>query len=497
MELSSAECESSVTFEPRRRGGFGSDASRVLVDLQPVADVFALLIAAYASIVIYGAWTHKPMETLRVFESSALTLAVLAPFVLFDQQLNQMGSRASTRLIIRRTMIRFLRLAGVALALGFATRSTDILPRMLAMLWFACGLILVTGSRVGLAKQLQVLEHRGMFKDSVAVVGSGPIADRVIRTLQQTASRSVEIVGVFDDRRHGGGSGRTTTGLHIPVGTIEDLIKLGQLRKIDWVLLAMPNTAENRLNTIVHSLKALAVSVGLCPENIGMSLPYRMINYLGDGFPVTLLADRPIRNWNAVLKSAEDLVLGGLLTLLLFPLMVIVAVAIRLDSPGPILYRQRRHAANNSEFEVLKFRTMRWNPDSDKGILKQTGVDDDRVTRVGRFLRKSSLDELPQLINVLRGDMSLVGPRPHAVNMRTEERLGHEIIEAYPHRHRVRPGMTGWAQVCGSRGATETIEQLRRRVQLDIHYIENWSILFDVKILIMTAWVVLRGTNAR
>jgi lipopolysaccharide/colanic/teichoic acid biosynthesis glycosyltransferase len=129
--------------------------------------------------------------------------------------------------------------------------------------------------------------------------------------------------------------------------------------------------------------------------------------------------------------------------------------------------------------------------------LKQTSLHDKRITPLGRILRKSSLDELPQLFNVLRGEMSLVGPRPHAINMRTEERLGHEIIDAYPHRHRVKPGMTGWAQVNGSRGATETREQLRRRVELDLEYVENWSPLFDLKILVMTFWVVLRGTNAR
>ena len=194
----------------------------------------------------------------------------------------------------------------------------------------------------------------------------------------------------------------------------------------------------------------------------------------------------------------EDWLLGGLIILLLSPLLAVVALLVRIDSPGPILFKQRRHAANNREFFIYKFRTMRWQPEVQSGAeaLIQTARDDNRITRLGSFLRKTSIDELPQLFNVLRGEMSLVGPRPHAVNMRTEERLGHEIVDTYAHRHRVKPGITGWSQVNGSRGATNTVEQLRRRVELDIYYVENWSLYLDLKILAMTFVTVLWGRNA-
>jgi lipopolysaccharide/colanic/teichoic acid biosynthesis glycosyltransferase len=212
--------------------------------------------------------------------------------------------------------------------------------------------------------------------------------------------------------------------------------------------------------------------------------------------PVTLLADRPIKRWSAVFKTGADRVLAAVITLLLLPLLAGIALAIRLDSPGPALFTQRRHGFNNGEFDIYKFRTMRVAGADAGAALQQTVRGDPRVTRVGRFLRKWSLDELPQLFNVLGGSMSLVGPRPHAVNMRTEQRLGHEITDAYPHRHRVRPGITGWAQINGARGATDTVEQLQRRITLDLHYIENWSPLLDVKILVLTFREVLRATNA-
>jgi len=229
---------------------------------------------------------------------------------------------------------------------------------------------------------------------------------------------------------------------------------------------------------------------------VGLTVPYRTIDYVGDSVPVSLLADRPIKRWDAVTKAAEDFLIGGIVTVLLLPVLAVIALVIKLNSPGPIIFKQRRHAVDNREFDIYKFRTMRWNPAAATENLKQTSRHDDRVTRVGRFLRASSLDELPQLFNVLKGDMSLVGPRPHAVDMRTEDRLGSEITDMYAHRHRVKPGITGWSQVNGARGATDTTAQLRRRVELDLHYIENWSLLLDLKILALTTREVLKRTNA-
>lgn len=235
-----------------------------------------------------------------------------------------------------------------------------------------------------------------------------------------------------------------------------------------------------------------------------MALPLLLLGRLiaGPGGPLAdapslRLANAPITYRQRALKAALDRVLGSVLLLLLLPLLVAIALAIRLDSPGPILFRQRRHGYRSCEFEILKFRTMRIEPLPVAGArLQQTRPGDDRVSRVGRVLRKYSLDELPQLINVLQGSMSLVGPRPHAVNMRTENRLGEQIVDDYLSRHRLLPGMTGLSQVSGLRGATDTADQLRRRVELDLHYVEHWSLLLDLKILLLTFRAVMKTTNA-
>ena len=211
--------------------------------------------------------------------------------------------------------------------------------------------------------------------------------------------------------------------------------------------------------------------------------------------PVSLLA-RGLRDpLRIFVKASEDLLLGLILLLLFAPLMLLIALAIKLDSKGPVFFMQKRHGLKNSEFEIFKFRSMRTDM-VDFDCARQTSRDDPRTTRVGRFLRRSSLDELPQLINVLRGEMSLVGPRPHAINMRTQQRLCHEIVPNYANRHRVKPGMTGWAQINGCRGPTDTEEQLVRRVEFDIAYIERLSLLFDLQILFLTIFHLASPKNA-
>jgi Undecaprenyl-phosphate glucose phosphotransferase len=415
--------------------------------------------------------------------------AVLAALVLHDRRLGVRARRGRIAAILRRYASGFLAFASAAFVIALASNTFAGLPRGWMAACLGVSLLLTSISRVLVVRKIRLLERDGVLTETIAVVGAGALADRLIHHLHETRRGAIEILGVYDDAPAGGG----TTGA---AGTIADLIELAKTRSIDWIVLTVRGTAEDTLPDVVQRLEALAVPVGLCPENIGLELPWRNVDYVGDGVPVMLLADRPIRRWNAVIKSLEDIVLGGLITLVLLPVLAIVALAIKIDSRGPVIFKQRRHTFNNREFEVYKFRTMHWAPAGAGGELKQTARNDDRVTRVGRFLRASSIDELPQLFNVLQGDMSLVGPRPHAVNMRTENRLGWEITDEYAHRHRVKPGMTGWSQVNGCRGATDTVAQLRRRVELDLYYVENWSLAFDLRILVLTVREVLKGTNA-
>ncbi|GAC1621773.1 MAG: undecaprenyl-phosphate glucose phosphotransferase [Nevskia sp.] len=465
-------------------------------DMLPLWDVAMMLLTPFIANYVYAALftaSNFDVTTWKDYEKQALAAAIIVPFILGDRRFGTEPARRQTPILVRDHVTRFLKFAGVVLAVGFSTRTIDTLPRAWAGIWLGLSFFFTIAARLLLAQHLRHLEQRGVLTQTIAVVGAGPIADRLIRYLLQNQRGTIELLGVFDDR-----GSRNDGRMFIPKGNVSDLLELGKTRMIDWILVALPSTADDRVLEIVHTLKTLAVPVGLCPESVGLKLPNQVINYVGGRLPVMMLADRPIRHWDAVIKWFEDLVLGTLIALPLLPLLGIVALLIKLDSPGPVLFRQRRHAWNNSEFYIYKFRTMRWEPDSgaSAGVIRQTARDDGRITRLGRFLRKSSIDELPQLFNVLRGEMSLVGPRPHAVDMRTEAQLGHEIVDTYAHRHRVKPGITGWSQVNGSRGATETVEQLRRRVELDIYYVENWSLYLDIKILFMTFVTVICGKNA-
>jgi lipopolysaccharide/colanic/teichoic acid biosynthesis glycosyltransferase len=259
---------------------------------------------------------------------------------------------------------------------------------------------------------------------------------------------------------------------------------------LGWLLLAWSMTLLWRLFAAAQ-LGRRAGATGA--KGLG---PRPVLQEVGGYLKVEMRAERPIARANAWLKAAEDTLLGGLATLLLLPLLALIAVAIKLDSPGPVLFTQRRHGLNNDEFDIFKFRSMRSTEGGAHQPLQQTLRGDSRVTRVGRFLRASSLDELPQLLNVLLGQMSLVGPRPHAIDMRTQDLLGPEIAPDYAHRHRVKPGITGWAQVNGARGATHTTGELARRIELDLDYIAHWSLGLDLKIMLMTVRTVIGARNA-
>ncbi len=476
------------------RKKLGRDFVSIAVDFLALWDFVSIVIAGFLSNLAYGQFFAPPNFDTHLWNSfgpHVLIGAFIAPFVLLDRSLLTNEAQSRDSIIVRTIARRFFIYAAVMLALGFATRAIDNLPRAWGVLWMTGGFSLALGSRLLLAQQLRMLERKGILRESIAIVGAGPVADRLIRYLHDVKPGGIEIVGVFDDRnkRQSGNATEAT-------GTVSELVEIGKTRPIDWILVTFPCSAETRLLAVTHQLKTLAVAVALCPQQVGLKVPYHGLDYVSDDLPVRLLADRPLRRWNAVMKWLEDLLLGGLITLPLLPVLGLIAIAIKLDSPGPIIFRQRRHGWNNQEFDVFKFRSMRWEPNASAGELRQTARDDDRITKLGRFLRRSSLDELPQLFNVLRGDMSLVGPRPHAVNMKTGDQLGHEIIEVYAHRHRVKPGITGWAQVNGFRGATDTADHLRKRVELDIHYVENWSLLYDVKILFMTFIHVIKGKNA-
>jgi len=260
------------------------------------------------------------------------------------------------------------------------------------------------------------------------------------------------------------------------------------------VIVALPLDAEDRLKAIFWKLKGIATDLRLSAEPIAERFQVRGTSHIGT-VPMLAIADRPLRHWGAFAKWIEDKILSAFLVTLLSPLMAVSALLIKLESQGPIFFIQERFGLNNDVIKVLKFRTMCADR-CDKSGAQRTVKNDPRVTRVGRVLRSLSIDELPQLINVLRGDMSLVGPRAQAVAMKAGDRLYCDAVEQYLHRHRVKPGITGWAQVNGLRGEVDALEKARARVSLDLYYIDHWSLWLDLKILLKTIGVLTSRDNA-
>jgi Undecaprenyl-phosphate glucose phosphotransferase len=326
----------------------------------------------------------------------------------------------------------------------------------------------------------------------VAIVGSGEPAQRLVNWLEANARDVVQVVGLFDDRR---GRGQDRVGLsHLICGTTDDLIEYYRHAPLDKIIIALPHHAEERLLAILQRVKQLPVDIALAPDLVGFRVPDSATAEMA-GLQMRSLAQRPLRASQRFIKDLFDRALAGLLLLLLAPLMLAVALGVRLSSAGPIFFRQERHGLGNRVFHVLKFRTMRAEM-HDLGGRRQTERNDPRVTFFGAILRRTSLDELPQLINVLKGDMSLVGPRPLPLQMRVDDRLNYEIVAEYAFRHRVKPGITGLAQVKGHRGPVSSAEALRSRIACDLYYIDHWSLWLDLKILAMTSAVCVLGKNA-
>jgi len=323
------------------------------------------------------------------------------------------------------------------------------------------------------------------FVRNVAVVGAGVHGERLLELIKRRKDPWTRIVGLFDDRRSRLPS--TVAGYSVE-GTVDQLISIARNTQIDEILVALPWGAESRLLRILDQLKVIPANVHLAPDVIGHHFLNGGFTRL-DGVPVYSVFSRPISGWGALLKRTEDLVLGLMILAIAAPVMLLCAIAVKLDSPGPILFRQRRFGYNNNLIGVYKFRSM-YHHMRDENASRLATQQDPRITRVGAFLRRTSLDELPQLFNVILGDMSLVGPRPHAVQAKAAGKLYQEVVREYAVRHRVKPGITGWAQVMGWRGETDTEEKIVKRVACDLHYLENWSLFLDIEILFRTIFAV-------
>lgn len=355
--------------------------------------------------------------------------------------------------------------------------------------WWATGSTALLLNRFFAERARRHLLACGHLNESIAVFGAGEPAQRMIPMLRRC--EGVEIIGVFDDRRSRvpGEVG----GVHV-IGGATELAVMAQALRIDRIVIALPFAALDRIRQIAKIMYALPLRIDVALDTGPYKVDFRRGRRMGD---VLLLEmhDRPIAEWRYLMKACEDKILSIAALLVAAPLMVAIGALIKLDSPGPVFFRQPRYGYGGRIFEVLKFRTM-YSSQADALGEQLTRPHDPRVTRVGRWLRRSSLDELPQFINVLQGDMSMVGPRPHPLRAKAADILYEEVLDRYALRHRVKPGITGWAQVQGWRGETKTLAQLQSRVECDLFYIENWSLWLDIRILMMTVAALFRKNNA-
>ena len=379
-----------------------------------------------------------------------------------------------------------------AFAVSFFGKLDGTFSRVWTASWFCAGLIGLLAGRFVLTALVRRFARDGRLVRRVVIVGGGREGESLLDALQSEADSDVRICGVFDDRATDR-SPAVVAGVP-KLGTVEDLIQFTRLTRVDLVLVSMPLTAEERVLEMVRKLWVLPVDVRLAAHMSRLRFRPRAYSYIGN-IPVLDIFDKPIADWNMVIKTLFDRVAGALFLAALSPVMAAIAIAIKLDSPGPVLFRQRRLGFNNEVIQVWKFRSL-YHQHADPQARRVVTKDDSRVTRVGRFIRKTSIDELPQLVNVLRGELSLVGPRPHAIEAPTANRLWEEVVDGYFARHRVRPGLTGWAQINGWRGEIDTPEKLQHRVEHDLYYIENWSLLFDLYILLRTPFALMKTENA-
>jgi polysaccharide biosynthesis protein PslA len=329
----------------------------------------------------------------------------------------------------------------------------------------------------------------GRLTPNVVVVGATGAAERLI--VQALNRRDANILGVFDDR-----AARAPEAIRgVPLlGGSDALVGHRVMPFVDRIVITVPSRARKRVRELIGRLSALPNEIVLLLDGQTRDYEDAAISRIAD-VPLAHICGPPTDALRAAVKRAQDIVIGGLALAAAAPVMALVALAVRLDSRGPALFRQRRHGFNNEEIVVWKFRSMRVEA-ADATASRQVSADDDRVTQVGRFIRRTSLDELPQLLNVLSGEMSLVGPRPHAVGMKTGDVESARLVAEYAHRHRMKPGLTGWAAIHGSRGPVDTPELVRRRVALDIEYIERQSFWLDLYVLAMTLPCLLGDRSA-
>ncbi len=454
--------------------------STVMRAVDPLIIVLSTWLAYYLS---HSSWI---LPTNYLWASIQAALLVAVTFPLFRIYESWRGESLENEL--GALLIACIAVFIILLLLSVVTKTSAQFSRLWMGYWLACSVILLSFFRLLLRFALRWLRSQGFNQRRVVIIGTGELARDVANRLLDAPWTGLNVLGFFDEAPIDVNqiiAGRPLLG---GFDRIADYVKR---EAIDQIWLAMPWSHQKAINQVLYNLRHSTADVQMVLDVFS----YRLLNMsLSEvaGLPILNLSTSPFKGINRLLKFLEDWVLALIILALMSPLMVIIAIGIKLSSPGPILFRQKRHGYDGKEVEVWKFRSMRMHQEQENKVT-QASYEDPRITRFGAFLRHTSLDELPQFINVLQGHMSIVGPRPHAIVHNDHYK---EQIEHYMLRHKVKPGITGWAQVNGFRGETGTLEKMQKRVEYDFYYIENWSLWFDLKIILLTFFKGFVSKNA-
>ncbi len=463
---------------------------KMLPGLVLVLDCLVLLAVGYVS---YAWLVYYSYQTVDFYTVAIIGNSMLAVMLLYFAGLYQFGAITRVGPSMDRIVLANLTAFILMLAAAFTIKISDVYSRLWVGSFLVGGTLGLILARSLISWGITRLGERSIIARSVAVFGQGEQVEELLKFLKEVRPAFINVVKVFGD---GATVGKSRDNSFKDNGYSETefnkLAEFVRMENVDDVVVAMPWASSRAVASLVGRLREMPINVFLSSDLVGYKISMRPPPNYFDTIPLFQVSGKPLTGWDIVLKTIEDYVLALFFVIVLSPLLLIVAMLVKLDSPGPVLFKQKRLGFNNQEFEIYKFRSMTHSEVAETKTV-QAQKQDARVTRIGALLRRSSIDELPQLFNVLNGTMSIVGPRPHAIDHNEEFATK---IRGYFSRHRVKPGLTGLAQVNGFRGITDTVEKMENRVKNDIEYAENWSLLMDMKILIKTPFLLVLGTNA-
>ena len=463
--------------------------SRNLVSgLVAIIDGFVVFLVGIIIYLVHVGWSN---ESASVYASGCAVAALLTAAVFSVSGLYEPNTIENRTIRCRNIFVGCGWAFVTIIVLAFALKISERFSRVWLFSWFITSPLLIAAARSFSDSQLRRWAISGRLSRNIVIVGATGLATRFIKFVEDRKEPWIRVLGIFEDRDNRGLS--DTSGYPI-LGNLDNLLEWARNHPIDDVVIALPWVAEDRALSIIEKLEILPVRAHLCPDMIGFNFVQHGYSNLC-GMPLLNIFQKPMSDWSYVAKTIEDRVLAASFLVLASPILGLIAVCIKLDGPGPVFFRQKRYGFNHRVIDVIKFRTLRIEQQDDEAKRVVTR-NDPRVTRLGAFLRRTSIDELPQLLNVLKGDMSVVGPRPHVLNGNAEGTLYEKLVPKYAFRHKVKPGITGWAQINGWRGETDTKEKIRGRVEHDLYYITNWSLMLDLVIILRTTWVVLKGDRA-